>query len=264
MRSRRLITFLPLLGILLLGGCWNQEEIPIGSGPVAMDVDVPFTPDLPNFIGIIDIKQRKSKFIDFVRPFVLKENARILEQRERLLELSEHRTTGRAFSRVELDWIKALCREYRLGTCEPTAQTTWDELSLRVDVVPISLALAQAAAESGWGTSRFANEANNIFGQWCFSKDCGVVPADRPEGAIYEVARFDSINEAVRSYMRNLNTGTFYKDMRRTRQKMRERNEPITGYVLAEGLSRYSQGGEQYVGLIRNMIRNNMDLIDAP
>ena len=139
----------------------------------------------------------------------------------------------------------------------------WETLLRRVDVVPPSLALAQAANESAWGTSRFARDGNNYFGQWCFEQGCGLVPKRRDEGRAHEVATFSSPVESVERYMANLNTHDAYRPLRERREQLRESEAPITGIQLAAGLEKYSERGEEYIAELRSMIRfNNLGAYD--
>jgi Bax protein len=134
----------------------------------------------------------------------------------------------------------------------------------RVDTVPLSLVLAQAANESSWGQSRFAQEGNNLFGEWCFREGCGIVPEQRSAGKSHEVAAFDSVNASVRSYLHNLNTGRAYAALRKLRQQARAAGEAPKAMVLASGLARYSERGLAYVHEIKAMIRSNRELMMAP
>jgi Bax protein len=127
----------------------------------------------------------------------------------------------------------------------------------RLDIIPADLALAQAAMESAWGRSRFAREGNNYFGQWCFSKGCGIVPEKRPAGARYEVQRFDSPAESVAGYMRNLNSHPRYTELRLIREKARAESADISGQQLAGGLHGYSAIGDTYIRTLRVLIRAN-------
>jgi Bax protein len=126
-----------------------------------------------------------------------------------------------------------------------------------VDAVPVSLALAQAAKESGWGTSRFAREGYALFGERCFETGCGMVPRARRKGLSHEVTRFDSPREAVASYVRNLNTHPDYAEFRQLRAKLRQAPSPHPGIDLAGSLTSYSERREAYVREIREMIRFN-------
>jgi Bax protein len=129
------------------------------------------------------------------------------------------------------------------------------ELLARVDIVPVQLAVVQAAKESSWGRSRYAVEINNLFGQWCFKKGCGLVPNDRNDGARHEVRRFNTVSDAIRSYMHNLNSHRNYSDMRKLRQDLRVKGQNIEGGDLVDGLLLYSERRQQYVDEIRSMIK---------
>ncbi len=197
----------------------------------------------------IRISAKKRAFFDTLRPVVEAENARILELRERLLTAREQGEGP--------NWIRDVAREYEI---EWTGRE-WTKLLRRVDAVPVPLVLAQAANESSWGQSRFAQEGNNLFGQWCFEPGCGIVPNQRPEGEIYEVASFGSVNESVRSYLRNLNTHPAYTDLRKRRMAARQAGREPTGVELASGLGSYSERGQAYIDEIRSTIRVNRDLM---
>jgi Bax protein len=124
-----------------------------------------------------------------------------------------------------------------------------------VDIVPVKLAVVQAAKESSWGRSRYAVQINNIFGQWCYKKGCGVIPEERTVGARHEVRRFESISDAIRSYIHNLNSHHRYENLRKLRQNLRSKGMAIEGGKLVDGLLFYSERRQQYVDEIRSMIR---------
>jgi Bax protein len=132
-----------------------------------------------------------------------------------------------------------------------------DELQRRVDVVPASLALAQGAEESGWGTSRFARQGNAVFGQRTFRKGDGLVPLRRAQGQRYEVKAFNSLYTSVRSYVWNLNTHFAYKSFRSKRAALRNGGKPLNGYALTGTLERYSERGKKYIDTIRVIMRAN-------
>jgi Bax protein len=117
--------------------------------------------------------------------------------------------------------------------------------------------LAQAANESAWGTSRFAQLGNNLFGEWTYTPGAGIIPEDRPPGASYEVRKFPSLYESIRSYMNNLNRNEAYLKLRETRESLRKEGKLVTGTSLAYGLSKYSQRGDEYISEIQVMIRQN-------
>ena len=203
---------------------------------------------------------RKALFINMMLPAVQASNRELLAEREQAQAILERRQRGAQVTESEYTWLTAQASRYRLSLPEENEDITegWlNTLLRRVDIVPADLALAQGALESAWGTSRFAEEANNYFGQWCFSKGCGVVPAKRPLGARYEVERFDSLEAAVSSYMRNLNSHPAYRELRALRERQRREGIAPSGHVMAAGLSNYAEIGDTYIGHIRSVIRAN-------
>lgn len=214
-------------------------------------------PALPDFGAIPVVAEKKEAFFSYMRPIVIAENNAILTLRRQLILLHEAEVLGPE----ESTWLSELATLYRLSPF--SAQTPEDRESLltRVDIIPLSLALAQAANESAWGTSRFAREGNNLFGQWVFGKGKGMVPKNRTEGASHEVARFDTVAESVRSYLHNLNTLWAYKPLRDIRREQRSMGVEPDGESLAAGLVRYSSRGEAYIREIQQLIRTNNSLL---
>jgi len=199
----------------------------------------------PDFAAITDVKEKKQTFFDYFYPLVVEENQRILDERKIVLTKDRNSTA-----------VKRLCRKYSRD-CDEVSREQKKLLLKRIDVVPPALVLAQAAKESGWGTSRFALEANNYFGQWCYTKGCGLVPAGRIEGAKHEVRNFDSPQQAVRSYLFNLNTGRVYGDLRQMRLEARAKGETFSSYELAGSLLYYSERREAYVEEVQSLISFN-------
>lgn len=199
----------------------------------------------------VDVRAKKKAFFDFMRPIVKAENARIRETRERLIAAREANETP--------GWIADVAARYKV---EWTGEE-WTLLLKRVDAVPLPLVLAQAANESSWGQSRFAQRGNNMFGQWCFSEGCGIVPNRRDSGKSHEVAAYDTVNASVRSYLRNINTTGAYRGLREIRWQARQQGRSASAAELAAGLSRYSERGSEYVSEIRAMIRTNRSLMLA-
>lgn len=209
--------------------------------------------------GVTDFRQhpagpeRKQVFLDYFLPLVQEANARILTQREYLLRLRAEKS----LDWWQRDWLRELADEYGLESFDPGNPEHWKTLRRRVDIVPASLTLAQAAKESGWGTSRFAVEGRNFFGHWCYEQGCGLVPGSRAEGAVHEVAVFPSPQSSVERYLHNLNTHDAYRDLRLIRERLRASSRPLTGPALADGLQRYSERGGIYVEEVKSMIRHN-------
>jgi Bax protein len=218
---------------------------------------------IPDFSAIIDIEEKKRSFFEFLRPVIDSENTRVLVERAKLLDLYKQYRGNIIFSMEEKEWFRDLKAKYRVKDNVDDPEHVWIELISRVDMLPIELALTQAAKESGWGTSRFAKMANNMFGQWCFTDGCGIVPINREEGAKHEVRKFTSVNESVRSYIHNLNTHAAYEEFRQLRFAQRRTGKKLDGYPLVSGLPRYSQRGEAYLEEIRDMMLANMYIIGS-
>ncbi len=226
-------------------------------GELSSVLQRPPDPNLPDFEAIINVDEKKTAFFNFLLEYVEAENNRIADKRLKVLELWEIVGRDMELSDTELDMVNALAREYRLGESILPIYDLMQELVLRVDTIPTSLVLAQAASESAWGTSRFAKEGNNIFGQWCFDEGCGLVPERRLSDASHEVRSFMSIEASVRSYFRNINTNAAYVDLRELRADMRDQGRPLDALVLAHGLLQYSERGHVYIGEIHALIRQN-------
>lgn len=211
----------------------------------------------PDFGAISNVDVKKQQFFDFLEDYVDSENERMLSLREDLLPLAEMSQNDIAFSEREAKWVLDVAETYNLDSENAPDSELLNELMLRVDVLPPSLVLAQAANESAWGTSRFALEGNNLFGQWCFEEGCGIVPRRRSSGATHEVKSFDSVARAVSAYFTNINTNQSYEYLRELRADMREEDQQIDSMVLSFGLGRYSQRGDHYVDEVQNIIMQN-------
>lgn len=210
----------------------------------------------PNFASITDIPERKAAFFGYFIPIVEHKNARILEDRTRLEKVradwQDDETLSNTHQLYLTRWLKRYKIKEELGVAEQLA-----ELDKRMNVIPPALAMAQAANESAWGTSRFARDGHNYFGQWCYRKGCGIVPSGRSASAKHEVRKFKSPANSVDAYLRNLNTHRAYKKLRNIRAQLHNSGQPITGIALAEGLIKYSERGEEYVKELQAMMRNN-------
>jgi Bax protein len=228
------------------------------------DADVPalFLASLPGNLGAVQpVTERKNLFIRIALPLILHRNAVVYEQRRRLQRLDGLATA--ALSSVDRDWLVRLAQLYRvLRPGDGASQLTLVEraqLLNRVDVVPVSLALAQAVTESGWGTSRFAQQGNALFGQWTWDESAGLVPTDREEGGAHAVRAFPQLAGSVRAYVHNLNISQHYVSFRSTRAALR-RAGPLDrrwGQILAGQLGAYSEEGADYIEKIRSIIRVN-------
>jgi Bax protein len=212
---------------------------------------------VPDFASMKDVKQKKHAFFEYIYPLLEIANAAVLEKRKRLMQIQEDLNSGDQLTAGELEFLTAISKEYSLKAKDPASKQNVEKLLRAVDYVPPALALAQSANESAWGTSRFAKQANNFFGQWCFKKGCGIVPARRDAGSKHEVRKFASTQGSVHAYVKNINTGRAYSGLRNVRAKARSKNAMLTGHDLAAGLVKYSARGQEYVKEIRSMIRTN-------
>jgi Bax protein len=206
-----------------------------------------------------DVTQKKVTFFSFMKPLVEMENTRIMQQRTKLETL---RSAGR-LNKTDLQWLHQLARQYRISFKGDPDESIWNKLMQSVDIIPLEMALVQAANESAWGQSRFARDANNYFGQWCYEKGCGLVPLKRTAGATHEVKSFATANLSVRAYMKNINTSRAYAEFRDIRRDLRHQHRTLDAELLAMGLKSYSERGMAYVKVIQAMIRSNRKLIQS-
>jgi len=215
---------------------------------------------LPDFAAIRDVKSKKKKFFDFMRPAVVRQNNELLATRIKLNLWLEHISLELPLSIQEQQELTALVKRYRVNKdASPLSQV--NELLVRVDVVPMPLVLVQAANESAWGTSRFSRIGLNFFGIWCYRQGCGMVPSGRNVGAKHEVAAFKSLDAAVARYFHNLNSNNAYRVFRTIRFELRAQDQPLNPEVLATGLLPYSERGADYVIDITKMLRQNQQYL---
>lgn len=226
---------------------WSPATAPSAAAPAAWR--------LPPFHAVDELSQRKQRFLDYLLPLVRAENDRIRQQRLGLEEVAAAYERGRPLGERRWWYLRDLAREYRVDAAALGPGRLIEALRERVDVIPPSLALAQAAKESGWGGSRFARRGNNLFGQWCFERGCGLVPRERGRGREHEIRAFTTVRHSVASYLKNLNTHPGYRALRALRAHQRRLDLPLSGLLLAEGLTRYSEGGAGYVREVQTLIR---------
>ena len=216
----------------------------------------PITLDLlPKEITKIEnIKKRKELFIQIILPLIIDENNNIKLDRMKLFSiLNKNKNTKK-----EQEWLNVKFKQY--GVINKDLST----LKIRMDEVPASMAIAQAAKETGWGTSRFAQEGNALFGQWTWSGN-GIKPADAEDDSTHKVMRFKVLQASVKAYQRNLNTHSSYKDFRSARAELRDEEKELDSMILTEYLDKYAETGKEYVKILQQIIRQNdlMDFDDA-
>ena len=199
---------------------------------------------------------KKQLFFQAMLPLVLMENERILTDRARLLAIDRAARAGFAPAAADQAWMNGLAARYRVTL--PTATDEGRKLLLsRANAVPHSLVLAMAATESGWGSSRFCAEGNNLFGQWTYKRGTGMVPKNRTAGARHEVAVFSNLADSVRAYLHNLNTHRAYAKFRAVRAQLGDLAADHAGPELARTLTQYSERGSEYTDDLELMIRAN-------
>ena len=202
---------------------------------------------LPNEMKMIEnIKQKKNLFIQIVLPLILKENTQIRLDRKKLFVILNKSNNSEA----EKKWLNMKFKQYGVKSKDLFT------LKIRMDEVPISLAIAQAAKETGWGTSRFALEGNALFGQWTFSGE-GLKPLAIDGDKTHKVMKFQILQASIRAYQRNLNTHSSYKKFRKLRALARENNEKLDSLILADSLDQYAATGKEYTEILKKIIKQN-------
>ena len=203
---------------------------------------------LPSEIKKIEnTKKKKNLFIQIILPLILEENNRIKLDRKKLFTILNKNMN----SDSEKKWLKSKFQQY--GVINNDLST----LKVRMDIVPVSLAIAQAAKETGWGTSRFAIEGNALFGQWTWSGE-GIKPAGvDPEDSNHKVMKFKVLKASVRAYQRNLNTHGSYRQFRSARANMRDNDDDLDSLLLADYLDKYAATGKEYTKIIKQIIKQN-------
>ena len=202
---------------------------------------------LPQEIKMIEnVKKRKEFFIQIVLPLIIQENNNIRLDRKTLFNIINKNNNTAS----EKKWLEKKYKQYGVNSRDLSV------LKIRMDEIPTSLAIAQAAKETGWGTSRFAQEGNALFGQWTWSGE-GLKPKKAEEGKGHKVMKFNVLQASVRAYQRNLNTHSTYKDFRKARAEFRDLNKPLDSIELSTHLNKYAETGNQYVEVLQKIITQN-------
>ena len=195
---------------------------------------------------IENIKKRKNLFIQIILPLIIKENNNIRLDRKKLFSiLNKNKNT-----KLEINWLTLKFKQY--GVINKDLST----LKIRMDEVPVSMAIAQAAKETGWGTSRFAQEGNALFGQWTWSGE-GIKPAGADTDSKHKVMKFKVLQASVKAYQRNLNTHSSYKEFRGARAEFRDKKKKLDSLILSKYLDKYAETGKEYVKILQQIIRQN-------
>ena len=191
-------------------------------------------------------QKKKDTFIKIVMPLIIDENSKILDNRKKLFKILGKQNN----SRGEKVWLKRRFEDYEIKNEDVT------ELKVRMDIIPVSIAIAQAAKESGWGTSRFALEGNAMFGQWTYGKD-GIAPLEREKNKGHKILKFPMLRSSVQAYKNNLNTHSGYKEFRKKRADLRRKNQNISGLELVNYLHNYAATGKEYTDILKKIINQN-------
>jgi len=202
---------------------------------------------LPNEIKKIEnSKKRKDLFIQIVLPLIINENNNIRLDRKKLFNILNKSKNTKA----EKSWLNSKFKIYGV------ANNDLSTLKIRMDQIPVSMAIAQAAKETGWGTSRFAQQGNALFGQWTWSGE-GIKPSEADDNSTHKVMKFKILQASVRAYQRNLNTHSSYKNFRGARAEMRDEKKKLDSIILSEHLDKYAETGKEYVRVLQQIIKQN-------
>ena len=195
-------------------------------------------------------KKRKNLFIQIVLPLIIEENIKIRFDRKKLFEILNKNNT----TKLDKAWLNLKFKQYGIDNNDLS------KLKIRMDEIPVSLAIAQAAKETGWGSSRFAQEGNALFGQWTWSGE-GIKPLDIEKGEKHKVAKFKILKASVRAYQRNLNTHSSYQEFRIERATQRDNDGKLDSLKLVNFLEKYAETGKEYTEILKKIIKQN-NLID--
>lgn len=207
---------------------------------------------------LASVEERKRLFLRIMLPLAMRVNEEISARRERLMSIQTKAISGIPVNANDQEWVENLMKRYRVTDGGITA------LLERIDEIPTSLILAQSAEESGWGTSRFVRSGNALFGQWAWGDENGIVPKGREEGKTHVIKAFGSLMDSVRAYARNINSHPAYQSLRERRAALRAEGKPVSGWDLAETLTKYSERGEEYVDSLHAIMRaNNLTDLDG-
>lgn len=211
-----------------------------------------------------NVARKKRMFISSLLPLALRANELIIADRGRLIELRNKLLENEPIKESQEKWLRQIAKAHKEKLPKKLEAHHLDILLYKIGIIPASLVIAQAAIESAWGTSHFAQKGNALFGEWVWGKHSkGIIPAGREEGKTHKVKSFDYLLDSVRSYMRNLNRHKMYEGLRKTRAALRQNNSVITGTALAQSLENYSERGSAYIDEVVSIIEyNDLDILD--
>ena len=207
-------------------------------------------------LDINHLKDNKKKFVRTVLPLIINENQKILSVRNNLLLLKNKLSSNYSLNKSELQILKKLSKNHKIKFNNSHKLDVINNLLKKVDIIPNSIVLAQAAIESGWGSSRFAQDFNALFGEYTYDSNKGVIPLERENGENHLIKAFNSYNSSVQSYFNNINSHYAYEQFRELRKVMRERNNFSNVTLLVDKLDTYAED-ENYIQTIMSVIKNN-------
>ncbi len=217
---------------------------------------------VPEFSGILTYDENIQSFFDFLSPIIKSENSYIMQDRIKLLKLIKKSEKGN-LNNNDINWINDRARYYKLQNFSYKSQENLSYLLIRIDVIPELMVMSQAAIESAYGTSGFAKKANNLFGMRTLSPNRGIIPKQHAKNTRIYVAKYDTINQSIQCYLRNLNTHQAYDSLRKMRKDFRKINEPLDAFKLVYGLKKYSTEGDIYVQKIRRTMKKHESKING-
>ena len=259
---------------------YSEKEITLKGPPVSEILSEKFTvkirkkPINPNIVSTIEnlnettvvsylsekdfdhLNNEKKEFVKLVLPIIINQNEKILVTRDFLLTLKNKLNTFKTLNSSEINKLNKIAKNYNVEFSNKHKLDLIDEMLLNVDIIPNSIALAQAAIESGWGKSRFAQEFNALFGEYTYNQNEGVVPLERKNGDTHFVKSFSSLDNSVLSYFKNINSHYAYKDFRNVRYLMRSKNNFSDTDLLINNLNSYAED-TRYVDTLKLVIQNN-------
>lgn len=210
------------------------------------------------YYSINSTEKKKEYFYNYFYDLIKKENLNILEEREFIKRFLDKNILNIDFNSSDFEKLLDLKKKYKVNKLLSKSQYL-----KKIDVIPPSMALAQAAVESGWGKSRFIKEANNVFGHWTYNPRIGMMPLSRNEDATHYIRIFKTIQDSISAYMLNLNRNNAYKKFQNLRYKQRQNNQLPNGLTLSQTMLKYSGIGHNYLEILENLIKNsNLDKYD--
>ena len=219
-----------------------------------------FTPGEPTSLKKIslsnNINERKKDFINIVLPIIVEQNQKIILLRQRLIDLKNYLNQNKTFSQTDQIFINNLATKHSITTDNRHKIDIINNLLISIDIIPNSIVLAQAANESGWGSSRFATEFNALFGEYTYDNKNGIIPTQREEGKKHLVKYFKTIDKSVESYFININSHYSYDKFRKLRKIFRDKNNSFNVSLLVDKLGAYA-ADDEYVDTIVSIIHDN-------